>query len=288
MKSVLVLGSTGTAGHVITMHLSKNSYFKVFNLSHRNKLNEKSVTIDVMDIEKFGAYLDSLSLDVIINCIGILNQFAERFKDKAVFLNSYLPHYLEYKYKNTNTRIIHLSTDCVFSGKDGGYTEASFRDGDRFYDRTKAIGEVINDKDLTFRTSFIGPDLNRYGIGLFNWFMRSSGEINGYVNVYWSGITTIQLAKAVEMAILSNMSGLYHLVPDSKISKYELLKKLKFKFNRKDLVINKYEGKHTDKSMINTRKDFLYRVPAYDIMIDEMKEWIETHKSIYPHYTLNN
>ncbi len=284
MKNVLVLGSTGMAGHVITMHLENNPCLRIYNLSHRRKLNHQSIVMDVMDTEEFDRYLNDLDLDYIVNCIGILNQFAEQFKDKAVFINGYLPHFLENKYRNTGTRIIHLSTDCVFSGKSGAYTEASFRDGDKFYDRTKAIGEIINEKDLTFRTSIIGPDLNRDGIGLFNWFMQREGEISGYVNAVWTGITTIELAKAIERVIFSDLSGLYHLVPEKTITKYDLLNLLKAKFNKKDLTINRYNNEPVDKSLINTRNDFYYKIPSYEKMIDDMKEWIMTNIDMYPHY----
>lgn len=284
MKKILVLGSTGMAGHVMTMRLCKNPGFKVFNVSRKSRLNEHTVVIDAMETDRLNGYLQEISPDVIVNCIGILNQFAEAEKDKAVFLNSYLPHYLESKYKETCTRIIHLSTDCVFSGRDGSYHENAFRDGDKFYDRTKAVGEIINDKDLTIRTSIIGPDMRPEGIGLFNWFMKSRGTICGYTQVLWNGVTTIELAKLVEMLLSSDVSGLLHLAHKSKISKHELLSILKQEFCRKDIEITESGDIRQDKSLLNTRKDFLYQVPSYPEMIDEMKEWVDNNKHLYPHY----
>lgn len=284
MKKVLVIGSSGMAGHVAASYLEKNPDFEVYNLSHRIRLNDKTVVIDVCDFKSFEDYLDSIKPDYIINCIGILNKNAEMNKDKAVLLNSYLPHFLEYKYKASDTKIIHVSTDCVFSGNSGHYTENSFRDGDTFYDRTKAVGEIINEKDLTFRTSIIGPELNTEGIGLFNWFMKQTGEINGYSNAIWTGVTTIELAKAIVAAIYQNLKGLYHLVPEKGINKYELLKLFKNEFKRDDITINKYEDFKLDKSLINTRTDFDYNVPGYEKMIREMKNWMEEHRSFYPHY----
>jgi len=286
MKNVLVLGSTGMAGHVITSYLSKNDGIKIFNLSHRKKLNNYTTTMDVMDINKFNNFLNTLQLDFIINCTGILNKVAEDFKEKAAFVNGFLPHFLENKYKDTNTRIIHISTDCVFSGNQGNYLESSFKDGDSFYARSKALGEIVNQKDLTFRTSIIGPDLSIEGIGLLNWYMKSSGEINGYTNHIWTGITTIELAKAVEKAIFTELTGLYHLVPKDKISKYELLQLFNDKFHRKDLNINKYESDFIDKSLINSRQDFCYEVQGYFQMIEDMKNWIYAHRDFYKHYSL--
>ena len=101
-----------------------------------------------------------------------------------------------------------MSTDCVFSGKTGGYDESSLRDGETFYDRSKALGELENQKDLTFRNSIIGPDLNEEGIGLFNWFMKQTGEINGYTKAMWTGVTTLTLAKAMESAVQQGLTGL--------------------------------------------------------------------------------
>lgn len=284
MKNVLVLGSSGMAGHVMTFYLEQNPYLNVTNLSHKKKLNDRTVIMDVCNLNEFNRYLEENHFDVIINCIGILNQNADRNKSAAILMNSYLPHFLECKYSDSHTRIIHLSTDCVFSGALGGYQEDSFRDGDSFYDRTKALGELINDKDLTFRMSMIGPDLNPEGIGLFNWFMKSTGEICGYKNAVWNGITTIELAKAVEAAIFSGLTGLYHLVPKEKISKYHLLDLCKKVFGRRDINIIQCENPCMDKSLINTRDDFCFKVPGYEEMIQDMKVWVDEHKRWYVHF----
>ena len=284
MTTVLVLGSSGMAGHVMTLYLEQNTHFNVTNLSHKKKLNARTVILDVSNLDEFNRYLDENHFDVIVNCIGILNQYADQNKSTAVLINSYLPQFLAFKYRDSDTRIIHLSTDCVFSGKSGAYQEASFRDGDSFYDRTKALGELVNDKDLTFRMSIIGPDMNPEGIGLFNWFMKSTGAVYGYKNTLWNGITTIELAKAVEAAIVSGLTGLYHLVPKENISKYDLLKLCQKVFDRQDIKIIPYENPLTDKSLINTRDDFGFAVSNYGKMISDMKAWVDTHKSLYAHY----
>jgi dTDP-4-dehydrorhamnose reductase len=284
MKRILVLGSTGMAGHVITMWLGKNPDYEVFNVSRRSCLNQHTALIDAMDIDRLDDCLEKVSPDVIVNCIGILNQYASARKDKAVFLNSYLPHYLESKYRGSCTRIIHLSTDCVFSGKDGDYPENAFRDGDDFYARTKAIGEIVNNKDITIRTSIIGPDMRPEGTGLFNWFMKSKGAIYGYTRVFWNGVTTIELAKLVEVLLDSNICGLVHFVNKNKISKHRLLTIIKQRFNRNDIIIEEFENMVSDKSLLNTRGDFVYPVPAYAEMISEMKEWVDNNKLLYPHY----
>jgi len=284
VKKVLVLGSSGMAGHIVTTYLKERKAFDVYNLSHRVRVDDRTTVMDVTDFKSLGEYLDKINPEVVINCIGILNMNAERNKDSAVLLNSYLPHFLESKYKDKNTKVIHISTDCVFSGKTGGYKEGSFRDGDTFYDRTKAIGEIVNDKDLTFRTSIIGPELSLNGIGLFNWFMKQNGSINGYANAIWTGVTTVELAKAIEAAIATDLKGLYHLVPTKGINKYELLKLFKNEFNMSNIEIQRFEDFVLDKSLINTRTDFDYKVPDYETMIKEMREWMENHKEFYSHY----
>ena len=281
---ILVLGSTGMAGHVITTFFEETNNYDVYNFSHRKKLNEKTIIADVTELSSFMTLLDSQNYDIIINCTGVLNQFAEASKGNAILVNSYLPHFLEEKYGGTDTKIVHLSTDCVFSGKTGSYSETAFKDGDSAYDRTKALGEIQGGYNLTIRTSIIGPDMNVNGIGLFNWFMKSRGTINGYANAIWSGITTIELAKAIEKFVNENVSGIYHLVPGKAINKYELLLLLKDIFCKKDITIQKYDNPLIDKSLVNTRRDFTYTVADYPAMLVEMKDWISSHKNFYPHY----
>ncbi|KRF39214.1 NAD(P)-dependent oxidoreductase [Paenibacillus sp. Soil787] len=272
------------AGHVITMYFESKNEYIVDNISNSMKLNNKSTQLDLTNLVDFEHFLEQNKYDYIINCVGVLNHFAEENKDKAILLNSYLPRYLEKKYMKEKTKIIHLSTDCVFSGKQGEYQENSFRDGDTFYDRSKILGEINNEKDITIRTSIIGPDINPLGIGLFNWFMHSRGEIKGYSNAYWSGITTIELARGIEEIMKQNISGLYHLVAKKKINKHDLLTLIKDIFNKNDVIITKYENQFVDKSLINTREDFDYSVNDYIEMINEISEWVNSNHAIYEHY----
>ena len=279
MKTILVLGSSGMLGHVVTKYFEEKSY-DVYNLSHRIKINERTEIMDVTNFSEFDKYLNKLKVDVIVNCIGILNEDAENNPDKAILLNSYLPRFLEKKYMNTKVKIIQISTDCVFSGKTGNYTENSFCDGDSIYARTKTLGEINNNKDLTIRTSIIGPDINEDGIGLFHWFMNQKDTIYGFKNAYWTGVTTIELAKGIEILIKNDVAGLYHFVPNEKISKYNLLNIIAEIFNRNITIIPK-EDYYVDKSLINTRTDCKYVIPTYREMIEEMKNWIDKNPQLY-------
>lgn len=282
-SKVLVLGASGMAGHVVTLYLREQG-FEVETATAHHKLDEQTHLIDVTDATKLRSLLDSNKYDVVINCIGVLIAQSEERKDLAAYLNSYLPHFLENYYKDSKTKIIHLSTDCVFSGKKPPYREDSLYDGQLFYDRSKALGEIINSKDLTFRMSIIGPDMNPAGVGLFNWFAHQTGEIGGYTKAIWTGVTTIELAKAIAEALNQDLSGLYHLVPDESISKFNLLELFKEVFGLNNLDIKPDSSVVQDKSLINTRQDFKYKVPSYKVMIEKMKDWISTHGDIYGHY----
>ncbi|MFC0475740.1 SDR family oxidoreductase [Robertmurraya beringensis] len=279
----LVLGATGMAGHVIAIYLKEQGH-EVEALTRRPFPYCDSIIADVTDLPVVTEVIQNGSYDAVINCIGILNQFAEDNKHQAVFLNSYLPHYLSHITKETETKIFHMSTDCVFSGKSGNYNENSLRDGDTFYDRSKALGELENDKDLTFRNSIIGPDINKDGIGLFNWFMKQDGEINGFTKAIWTGVTTLTLAKAMEKATDENLTGLYNLVNNQTISKFDLLNLFNKHLKDNSINILPSESVVVDKSLVNNRADFSFKVPSYEQMIVEMKEWILNHKEMYTHY----
>lgn len=279
----LVLGATGMAGHTIAIYLKEQGY-DVTAFTRRPFLLCKNIIGDVSNFKLIEDVIGKGEFDAVINCIGILNKNAENNKHKAVFLNSYLPHYLSYLTKNIKTKVIQMSTDCVFSGKSGNYRENSFRDGATFYDRSKALGELENNKDLTFRNSIVGPDMNKDGTGLFNWFMKQTGTINGYTKAIWTGVTTLVLAKAMEKATKNNLIGLYNLVNNESITKYELLKLFNKYFKNDQLTIIKSDDVILNKSLINNRNDFDFIVPSYEDMIKEMKEWVENHRELYPHY----
>ncbi len=268
------------AGHVITRYLNNLNKYEIINAS-RSKLNNNTIIIDVMDRKLVKGLINGEKPEIVINCTGVLIKDSIMHYDRAIYINSYFPHYLEELGKQLNFKLIHLSTDCVFSGKKGSYSETDLQDGIDNYARSKILGEVKNDKDLTFRTSFIGPDLKENGAGLFNWLLTQTGKVSGYAHVYWSGITTLELAKAIDSAIDQDLNYLYHLVPKEKISKHDLLCLIKEIWGRSITIIK--EEKHAgDKSLINTRKDFKHDVPDYQIMLRELFEWMRNWD--YGHY----
>ena len=278
-----VLGSTGMAGHMIALYLEEKG-FDVFRISRSEKDTEKSKAIDAAKFQELADYLDSIHCDVIINCIGLLQKACEERHDLAVLINSYLPHYLEEKYKDSKTRIVHLSTDCVFSGDRGGYLETDLPDGRSYYDRTKALGEIINNKDLTFRMSVIGPDIDENGTGLLNWFMKQTGTVYGYTNVIWNGITTLQLAKCIIPALTNNVTGLYHLVPDAGICKYDLLSMFNEKLRQNRIKIVGRESDRLNRTLVNTHRNFIFDIADYQNQMNDLNAWMKEHSRIYPRY----
>lgn len=280
---ILVLGGTGMAGHLISLYFKEHGYdvtafvTKPFYLCPYilgNALDFKRLE----EIIRFGKY------DVIINCVGILNKFAEDNLNVARRLNADLPHFIADAISSLPCKLIHMSTDCVFAGNTGPYNEYSLRDGQSVYDRTKAEGEVNDDKNLTFRNSIIGPDMKEVGIGLFNWFMRQQLEIRGYTKVIWTGVTTLVLARAMEAAIHQNLCGLYNLVNNESISKYDLLSLFNEYCKVNPISIRPTDEIILNKALICTRTDFDFVVPSYKQMVVDMKKWIDNHKDIYPEY----
>lgn len=281
----LVLGCNGMAGHTISLYLKEQGH-DVMGFAQKKSKYIDSVVGDARNIDFMKSLIGDGKYDTVINCIGILNQYAEENKALATFLNSYFPHFLAEVTSNTDTQVIHMSTDCVFSGKRGEYTEEDFRDGETFYDRSKALGELEDNKNITLRNSIVGPDINPNGIGLMNWFMKQNAPISGYTKAMWTGQTTLQIAKTMEVAAKEKASGLYNTVPDHSISKYDLLRLFNKYLRNESIQISPIDGINADKSLKRTRFDFSYVIPDYEVMVSELAEWVISHKDMYPHYEL--
>lgn len=281
----LVLGCNGMAGHTISLYMKEQGH-EVFGFDRSTPRYVQGVAGDARNVDLIHELIVEGNYDSVINCIGILNQAAEDNKALATFLNSFFPHFLADVTANTDTQVIHMSTDCVFSGKRGSYSEEDFKDGETFYDRSKALGELNDDKNITLRNSIVGPDINPEGIGLLNWFMKQNGEINGYTKAMWTGQTTLQLAKTMEVAAREKATGLYNTVPDHAISKYDLLRLFNHYMRNDKIMIKPIEGINADKSLKRTRFEFDYLIPDYEIMVAELAMWVKNHKAMYPHYCL--
>lgn len=281
----LVIGCNGMAGHMISVYL-KEAGHDVIGYARSESQYVPTVLGDAADALLMKKTITEGRYNVVVNCVGLLNQFAENNHAKAVYLNSYFPHYLADITADTDTQIFQISTDCVFSGAKGGYTEDDLPDGRTFYDRSKALGELDDGKNLTLRQSIVGPDIKTSGIGLLNWFLQQSGRVNGYVSAIWTGQTTLQLAKTIEAAAKERIHGIHNMVPDSCISKYDLLKLFNQHIRSEKIEIEAYQGAVVDKSLCRTNRNFDYQIPSYEQMVIELGDWMRAHKQMYPHYVL--
>lgn len=282
-KKILILGATGMAGHVAYYYLKETGKYDITNVVFRNKLTKDSIVLDITDKKATEELIKSIKPDIILNCIGVLIKGSLEFPDNAIYINAYFPHLLEHLAKEVNSKLIHISTDCVFSGKKGNYSETDFKDADDVYGRSKALGEITNNKDLTIRTSIIGPELKQNGEGLFHWFMKQKGSINGFCSAIWGGITTIELAKAIDITIEKDIIGLIQLSNGEGISKYDLLCLIKKIWNKQDIEILPFNGNGINKSIKKSER-FNIEIPSYETMLKEQFQWMLNHHNLYTFY----
>lgn len=270
---LLVLGSHGMAGHIITRYMSLQGY----NVATFAR-SDADIIKDVENKDKVISFFEEnkAEYDFIINCIGLLVKDSVNRPDRAAIINSWFPHMIENVIKDSPTRLIHLSTDCVFDGKTGNYIETDTHTETNFYGRSKSFGEINNNKDITFRMSIVGTEIKTNGTGLLNWILTSKEtEISGWENAWWNGMTTLQLAKCIEKYIFNpTFTGIYNLVSnDVSINKYELLCKINETFNL-NKTIRKIQGpKSVNKILVDTRKELDFVIPNYDVQLEELKEF---------------
>ncbi|MDF2834362.1 MAG: NAD(P)-dependent oxidoreductase [Paenibacillus sp.] len=282
MTKIVVLGGNGMAGHVLCGWLSEQG--DRITATGRNGA-EGLYPLDLRDTERLRHLLATERPEVVINAAGLLNEAAEKRLQESIWVNSLLPHRLAEYGDELGFRLVHISTDCVFSGKTGSYTESSLPDGTSVYAKTKSLGEVVSPNHLTIRTSIIGPELKRDGIGLLHWFLMREGPVEGYSNVYWNGVTTLELAKFIGWSLGQPIGGLVHLAAERKVSKHELLLLMKEAF-AKDIDVVSSAKQWNDKSLIGTREDCGYKVAPYEEMLRELAGWMKKRGDRYGHYPI--
>jgi len=247
MVKILILGSTGLLGSTLLKYLSKKNKYKCYGAIRKKsdaiKLkNIKDIKLYKIDYKKrysITKVFNQINPNIIINCIGITKQLVHKNKiSEIIMVNSFLPHFLAQLVNlQKKIRLIHFSTDCVFSGTKGNYKETDLPDAQDIYGRSKLLGEISRSNTLTLRTSIIGHELQtKYS--LLNWFLDQKKFVEGYKNAFFSGLTTLEIAKVLDRFIIpnKNLEGLYHL-SGKKISKYDLLNLIK-KVYKKDIKIN--------------------------------------------------
>ena len=279
----LIFGVNGMAGHMIASYLIEKGHTVVGFAKEESPIC-KTIIGDALRQDEVKEALNAMEFDIVINCIGTLNSAVNNNKATGIYLNSVFPHYLAECTGQKQTKVIHISTDCVFEGTQGNYTEFSNTDATSLYGKSKALGELNDQKNLTIRTSIIGPELKTNGIGLFHWFMSQEGIVKGYSRVIWSGITTLQLAKIIETVSKEELTGLYHLVNNTAISKYELLQIFNTYCKDGTTKIQEDDSVRSDKSLVNTRTDISLCIPSYEEMVKEMSVWMQAHTMLYQQY----
>jgi dTDP-4-dehydrorhamnose reductase len=282
---VLIPGGSGMLGHQLFKQLSETHDARVTLRGELSEylafglFNEKNSysRIELGSVEPLARVVKDFRPEVIVNAAGFVKQKAE-IKDSIsrLEINSLLPHRLALLCEQTSSRLIHMSTDGVFSGKKGGYRESDPSDAEDLYSRSKFLGEVHEPHCLTLRTSIIGREL-MHKTGLLEWFLSQRGKIRGFRRAIYSGFTTIEMTRLIERIISRHvgLSGLWH-VASNPISKYDLLCMLKDKLGREDVKIEPDDTYVCDRSLDATRflKETDYKPPAWSAMLDELAEQI--------------
>lgn len=281
---ILVLGSTGLIGSTLLRVLSNGPSLDVFGTVRSEyssehlrdvNLNKIFAGVDAEDDSKIIDIISSINPDVLINCVG-----ATKHKDdgnqpiNAIRLNALFPHRLAQICNSFGTRLIHISTDCVFSGKKGFYTESDQCDADDFYGKSKALGEVLYGDALTIRTSTIGHELNT-NFGLLNWFLSQENRCKGFKNAVFSGLPTVILAQVIRDYILNDkaLKGLYHIAAEP-INKYDLLKLIAEVYEKK-IDVELDESFVIDRSLDATKFNLAtgFKPPDWPQLIDIMYQY---------------
>ena len=284
---ILILGADGMIGHKIAQSLED---FELI-LASRKSISSKSIGIlkgkmvlHNLITDSLDLLLDSTTPDIIINCAGITTR--RGVEDNIVntgLLNSELPHKLD-SWANLNSKkLIHFSTDCVFSGNRGNYLDNDFADADDIYGKSKAVGEVDSPNTLTIRCSMIGRELYNF-TELFEWLKKNKNKkIEGYSKAFYSGITTVRMGMILNQILKKNLnlSGIYN-ISSTPISKFDLLIKLSNAFSL-NVEVKQNTNNKSNKVLISEKFTEITGIypPNWDDLIPEFKEDCEKYKSLY-------
>jgi len=291
---ILILGGSGMLGHRLWMNLGKVHETWVTVRGNGSELPDVPEfpreyirpLVDALNFDQVTRALASIQPDLVINCIGLIKQQGHLARDPlfSISLNAMLPHRISMLCRAAKIRMIHISTDCVFSGKRGCYTEADQSDAEDLYGRTKFLGEVYYPHCVTLRTSIIGRELKTH-LGLVEWFLRQSGSIQGFKRAIYTGFTTDEISRIILNHVIPNpeLSGLYQ-VSSEPISKFDLLG-IARQVYQKDIEILPNEEFFCDRSLDSSRFRAItgYRPPSWSEMIAEMAETTSFYERLGNH-----
>lgn len=278
---VLILGGAGMLGHRLWLNLRDRHdvWVTVRGTSHvfDDKFNYDSqrviTQVNALRFDDVVRTIGTVQPDVVVNCIGVIKQHPlAKEAIPSLEINSVLPHRLAELCKAARCRLIHISTDCVFSGKTGGYTEDDVSDAEDLYGRSKFLGEVHSERHVvTLRTSIIGPELHTH-FGLLEWFLSQSGPVSGFQKAIYTGFTTDELSRIIDMYVLPNddLHGLYQVASEP-INKYELLRLFNQHYHQ-DLTIGVNDEFMCDRSLNADRFNEAtgYNPPDWSAMVAAM------------------
>lgn len=278
---ILVLGVSGMLGNAVFRYCSEDSQHEVIGSARSDSvrrnlpeaLGQRIVTgTDVDNQDSLALLFATVKPDVVINCVGLIKQMADANDPlQAIPINSLLPHRLARLCDIAGARLIHVSTDCVFSGNKGNYLESDASDAKDLYGRSKFMGEVDYPHCITLRTSIIGHELNS-AKSLVGWFLAQQGSVKGYTKAIFSGLPTIELAHVIRDVVLPQpeLRGLYHVAAEP-INKFDLLTLIAQSY-RKEIEIVADEQLVIDRSLNAQRFRTAtgYVAPAWPELIQKM------------------
>jgi dTDP-4-dehydrorhamnose reductase len=289
---ILILGVSGLIGHKLLQELSVDH--EVFGTLNKTKDQYNNLVlfagstiiegIDVLKFEKLTGVLQAIDPDVVLNCVGITKRkISENNTLKVIETNAVFPHKLAKWAKKNNKRVIHFSSDCVFNGKEGDYTEESLTTAEDLYGRTKALGEIRYKHTLTIRSSFIGQELFDR-TELLDWVLAQDGkQIKGFKNALYSGVSTNFMARTVNDIITNHtkLNSIYQLAPDVPISKYDLICLIKKAYGLEIDVTPDTDYVHRPTlSAAKLKNQIGIKVPSWEEMIEELANNRNFYKSL--------
>lgn len=278
---ILVLGVTGMLGNAVFRCFSESTNWEVYGSARSGAarkmfapaLAERIVVgTDVENVDSLNLLFAQVRPDVVINCVGLIKQLAVANNPLfAIPINSLLPHRLAQLCAIGGARLVHISTDCVFTGSQGNYKESDASNADDLYGRSKYLGEVDYPNAVTLRTSIIGHELNSAN-GLIGWFLKQEGTIRGYKRAIFSGFPTVELAEIIRDHVIPRpeLSGLYH-VAAAPIAKYDLLQLVARVYGKEIEIVPELEFA-IDRSLNAERfhKATGYTPPSWQALVEKM------------------
>ena len=278
---ILIVGGAGMLGHRLLRHLSARHEVKVTLrreiAGHAGQglfgATNAYGGVDACSTRRLQEITDVFRPEAIVNAVGIVKQLSiAKESIPSIEINSLLPHKLAQVARDAGARLVHFSTDCVFSGRRGNYSEEDRPDPEDLYGHTKLLGEVADTHALTLRVSLIGHELERH-TSLVDWFLGQEGRVKGFRNAIFSGFTTIEMARIVEMLLVKHPDahGLWH-VSSAPIDKFSLLNLIKKHYAVETEIMPDDEFR-CDRSLDSTRfrQRFAYEPPSWESMIAEMR-----------------